>query len=537
MIAATAPLSIQTPKPFDTTTSSSASASSSSSSPTFAELKARYQAAGQSHLLTYYESLTPKEQASLLSQLSTLNVERVNRIHTRATTCPSPLLENQSVFLAPLPEECFDSMLEAAPERIQEWETLGLRQIAQNKVGVILLAGGQGTRLGSSAPKGCYDIHLPSTKSLFQIQAERIRRLQVLAQEFQQQQQQPQQAQKVEVVIPWYVMTSGPTRDATVQFFEKNHYFGLERANVVFFEQGTLPCLTFDGKIMLESKSQIAFAPDGNGGVYAALRETGVLADMASRKVEYLHAYCVDNCLVRVADPVFIGYCVQKNADCGAKVVRKKSWDEPVGVVCLRNSTFNVVEYSEIDEEVAQRRNPRNGQLAFGAGNIANHFYTLDFLNKVASESFEGGLEYHIARKKIKCIDFSTGEVAAPLKVNGMKLETFVFDVFPFTKRMAVFEVDRLDQFSPLKNAPGSGQDCPETSRRDILQQHVRFIENAGGQVVVGETDEPLEGAPTLEISPLVTYSGEGLRAIVAGKTIKTPAIINSLEDLKRAVY
>ncbi|KAF9981901.1 UDP-N-acetylglucosamine pyrophosphorylase [Mortierella antarctica] len=536
MIAATAPLSIQTPKPFDTLSSS---ASSSSPSLTLAELKARYQAAGQSHLLTYYDTLTPKEQAALLSQLSTLNVERVNRIHTRATTCPSPLLENQSVFLAPLPEECFDSMLEAAPERIQEWETLGLKQIAQNKVGVILLAGGQGTRLGSSAPKGCYDIHLPSTKSLFQIQAERIRRLQVVAKEYKQQQQPPQgqQQQGQEVVIPWYVMTSGPTREATVQFFEENLYFGLDRANVVFFEQGTLPCLTFDGKIMMESKSQIAVAPDGNGGVYAALRETGVLADMASRKVEYLHAYCVDNCLVRVADPVFIGYCVQKNADCGAKVVRKKSWDEPVGVVCLRNSAFNVVEYSEIDEEVAQRRNARNGQLAFGAGNIANHFYTLDFLNKVASESFEGGLEYHIARKKIKCIDFSTGEVAAPLKVNGMKLEMFVFDVFPFTKRMAVFEVDRLDEFSPLKNAPGSGQDCPETSRRDILQQHVRFIENAGGEVVVGETDEPLEGAPTLEISPLVTYSGEGLKAIVAGKNIKTPVTIASLEDLKRAVY
>ncbi|KAG0204130.1 UDP-N-acetylglucosamine pyrophosphorylase [Mortierella sp. GBA30] len=300
---------------------------------------------------------------------------------------------------------------------------------------------------------------------------------------------------------------------------------------------GTLPCLTFDGKIMLESKSQIALAPDGNGGVYAALRETGVLVDMSLRKVEYLHAYCVDNCLVRVADPVFIGYCIQKNADCGAKVVRKKSWNEPVGVVCLRNSEFNVVEYSEIDEEVAQRRNPRNGQLSFGAGNIANHFYTLDFLNKVSSDSFEGGLEYHIARKKIKCIDFSTGEVATPLKVNGMKLETFVFDVFPFTKRMAVFEVDRLDEFSPLKNAPGSGNDCPETSRRDILQLHVRFIETAGGEVVVGEEDEQIEGAPTLEISPLVTYSGEGLRKIVAGKKIKTPLSIGTLEDLERSVY
>ncbi|KAI1297532.1 UDP-N-acetylglucosamine pyrophosphorylase [Mortierella claussenii] len=519
MIAAATPLSIQTPKPLDATTNAS--------SMTYQQIKERYQAAGQGHLLAFYDDLTSEEQASLLSQLQSLNVERSNRIHQKATTCPSPMLSNQSVLLAPLPEECFDSTLEASSDKIQEWQAIGLNQISQNKVGVILLAGGQGTRLGSTAPKGCYDISLPSSKSLFQIQAERILKLQQLASK--------QKGALANVVIPWYVMTSGPTRPATVQFFEENGYFGLDRDNIVFFEQGTLPCMTFDGKIMMESKSQIAVAPDGNGGVYAALRGTGVLANMAERKIEYLHAYCVDNCLVRVADPVFIGYCVQKNADCGAKVVRKKSPDEPVGVVCLRNAAFNVVEYSEIDEEVAHRINPKNGQLAFGAGNIANHFYTVDFLNKV--ESFEGELEYHIARKKIKSLDFTTGQVVAPKQVNGMKLEMFVFDVFPFTQRMAVFEVDRREEFSPLKNAPGTGEDCPETSRRDILQQHVRFIENAGGKVIAGEEDEQIEGAPTLEISPLVTYSGEGLSQIVAGKSIKTPISIKSLEELEKAVF
>lgn len=293
--------------------------------------------------------------------------------------------------------------------------------------------------------------------------------------------------------------------------------------------------MTFDGKIMMESKSQIAVAPDGNGGVYAALRGTGVLSNMAERKIEYLHAYCVDNCLVRVADPVFIGYCIQKNADCGAKVVRKNAPDEPVGVVCLRNSAFNVVEYSEIDEDVAHAINPKNGQLAFGAGNIANHFYTIDFLNRI--EAFEGDLEYHIARKKIKTVDMQTGDIIAPKAPNGMKLEMFVFDVFPFTERMAVFEVDRREEFSPLKNAPGSGQDCPETSRRDILQQHVRFIEAAGGKIVIGEEDEQLEGAPSLELSPLVTYAGEGLAEIVAGKSLKTPLRVSSLEELKLAVF
>ncbi|KAF9314131.1 UDP-N-acetylglucosamine pyrophosphorylase [Podila horticola] len=516
MIAATTSnLSIQTPKHDQT------------GSATFQQIKERYQAAGQGHLLSYYDDLSAEEQAHLLQQLQDLNVERVNRIHQKATTCPSPMLNNQAALLAPLPEECFDSILEASSDKTQEWQTIGLNQMAQNKVGVILLAGGQGTRLGSSAPKGCYDISLPSSKSLFQLQAERILKLQRLAQ------QQPDAV--ANVTIPWYVMTSGPTRPATVAFFQENDYFGLSSENVVFFEQGTLPCLTFDGKIMMESKSQIAVAPDGNGGVYAALRGSGVLANMAERKIEYLHAYCVDNCLVRVADPVFIGYCVQKNADCGAKVVRKNAPDEPVGVVCVRNSAFNVVEYSEIDADVAHAINPKNGQLSFGAGNIANHFYTVDFLNKV--ESFEGDLEYHIARKKIKSLDFQTGEVVAPKQVNGMKLEMFVFDVFPFTERMAVFEVDRREEFSPLKNAPGTGQDCPETSRRDILQQHVRFIESAGGKVIVGEDDKQVEGAPTLEISPLVSYSGEGLAEIVSGKSIKTPITIHTLEELRSSVF
>ncbi|KAG0305102.1 UDP-N-acetylglucosamine pyrophosphorylase [Dissophora globulifera] len=496
-------------------------------SPDIRHIKERYQAAGQGHLFAFYDDLPPVEQRQLVEQLEALNVERVNRIHQKATTGSSPMLDNQTALLAPLPEDCFDSILEAPKDKIHEWQTIGLKQISLNKVAVILLAGGQGTRLGSSAPKGCYDINLPSNKSLFQIQAERILKLQQLAQ------QQP--GASAIVTIPWYVMTSGPTRPATVAFFEDNNYFGLSSSNVVFFEQGTLPCLTFDGKIMMESKSQIAVAPDGNGGVYAALRGTGVLTNMAERKVEYLHVYCVDNCLVRVADPVFIGYCVQKNADCGAKVVRKTAPDEPVGVVCLRNSAFNVVEYSEIDEDVAHAINPRNGQLSFGAGNIANHFYTVDFLNRV--ESFEADLEYHIARKKIKSLDMNTGQIVVPKQVNGMKLEMFVFDVFPFTERMAVFEVDRREEFSPLKNAPGSGQDCPETSRRDILMQHIRFIEAAGGRVIVGDNDSQIEGVPSLELSPLVTYSGEGLAEIVSGKSIKTPLQANSLEELRRATF
>ena len=320
-------------------------------------------------------------------------------------------------------------------------------------------------------------------------------------------------------------MTSGPTRAPTEEFFKSKHYFGLESSQVIFFEQGVLPAFTPEGKIFLESKDAPAVAPDGNGGIYAALRKEGVIADLEARGIPFVHAYCVDNCLVKVADPVFIGYCVEKNADCGAKCVPKSSPEEPVGVICLKNNKFNVVEYSEIDPEMAKKRHD-NGTLVYNAANIANHFYTTAFLKKI--HDFEGELEYHIARKKITHVDKS-GNVVKPDKPNGIKLELFIFDVFPFTERMAVLEVNRKDEFSPLKNAPGSKDgDSPETSRADILSQHIRFVEAAGGAVA----PTPGSDVPVLEISPLVSYAGEGLE-LLQGVTVPTPKLISSTDELR----
>ncbi|CAG8449538.1 6132_t:CDS:2 [Ambispora gerdemannii] len=487
-------------------------------------LKAKYAAAGQGHLFTFYDELDPEEQNSLFDQLSKLDVERVNRIFRKAVSGTETVSSSQQASLEPLPEEVFDSVLSADEVKIKDWESLGLQLIAENKVAVILMAGGQGTRLGSSAPKGCYDIRLPSAKSLFQLQAERILRLQKYAQEI--------TKTTSKVVIPWYVMTSGPTRSATESFFKEHNFFGLQEENVIFFEQGTLPALTNDGKIFLENKSKLAIAPDGNGGIYAALRYEGILNSLKTRNISYVHAYCVDNCLVRVADPIFIGHCVSKNADCGAKVVGKSSPDEPVGVIAIRNGKFNVVEYSEIDLTIASTTTA-NGQLAYRAANIANHFYTVDFLNRV--ESFENELEYHIAKKKIKHIDVTTGELVSPSKPNGMKLELFVFDVFPFTENMAVFEVDRKEEFSPLKNAPGTGVDDPETSRRDIISQHIRFVERAGGKVIAGDGESSTD-LMNFEISPLVSYAGEGLDGL-KGKTFRTPAVIETVADIGKLIH
>lgn len=505
------------------------------------QLKQKYEAAGQSQVFHFLSKLDASQQQKLLKQLSEIDIDRVNRVYQRAIEAEKAFTDPQaqSEAIEPLPSESFDSTLSSSPSKVAEWRNIGLDAIARGEVGVLLMAGGQGTRLGSSAPKGCYDIGLPSHKSLFQYQAERIKRLQVIAAE--------KKGSGSSIVIPWYIMTSGPTRPDTVAFFEDNNYFGLDHKHVIFFEQGiciqidfvtfsntcigTLPCLTMDGKVILDAPDRVAVAPDGNGGIYAALRsplspgdpKRTVLSDLTARKILYVHAYCVDNCLVRVADPIFVGFCLSKQADCAAKVVRKVEPTEAVGVVALKGKKYSVVEYSEISSEAAARRDT-GGELSFRAANIANHFYTTAFLNGVAE--FEEDMAFHIARKKIPHVDLENGSLVKPTKPNGLKLELFVFDVFPYTSNFAVLEVDRKEDFSPLKNAPGTGADDPETSRRDLLAQQKRFLEAAGATVA--------EGAE-IELSPLVTYDGEGLES-VKGKKFSRSGLVESVEQLDALV-
>ncbi|KAJ4002294.1 UDP-N-acetylglucosamine diphosphorylase [Lentinula boryana] len=492
--------------------------------PSFESIKARYEAAEQAHVLQFWPQLSDSEKASLLEQLDSLDIERVNRIYRKAVTAEAEASNPNATSdpVEPLPKSALESVTHV--ELASKWRRIGLEAVSKGQVGVLLMAGGQGSRLGSSAPKGCYDIGLPSHKSLFQYQAERISRLQTVAeQEF--------GKNAGTVIVPWYVMTSGPTRRDTEAFFKEHSYFGLSPKNVILFEQGTLPCLTMEGKVFLETPGSVAVAPDGNGGLYAATRsplESGdksrtVLSDLAQRNIIYVHAYCVDNCLVRVADPVFIGYGISKQADCAAKVVPKASPTESVGVLACKGGRFNVVEYSEISKEQAERRDP-SGELVFRAANIVNHFYTTNYLKLV--QDFEEQMTFHIARKKIPHVDLATGQIVKPTKPNGMKLEMFVFDVFPYTERFAVLEVQRSQEFSPLKNAPGTGSDDPETSRRDLLAQHKHFLTTAGATVKAGVE---------IELSPLVSYAGEGLES-AKGKTFSKSGIASSLEELDALV-
>ncbi|KAM9326692.1 UDP-N-acetylhexosamine pyrophosphorylase-like protein 1 [Gastrophryne carolinensis] len=482
--------------------------------------------AGQEQLLRFWDELTAGQRDALLGELQLLeprelseHCHRAQEAYVRERSCPQRLDHR----MCPVPAEFLGSVRRSQAAELRAWEEEGLRQVAQNKVAVLLLAGGQGTRLGVTYPKGMYNVGLPSGKTLYQIQAERIIRLQKLARE----------KHGTGCTVPWYIMTSEFTLNPTQKFFEDHNFFGVKQSDVIMFEQRMLPAVDFNGKAILERKDKLAMAPDGNGGLYKALADNHILEDMEARGIRYIHVYCVDNILVKMADPVFVGFCVSKGADCGAKVVEKAYPAEPVGVVCQVDGIYQVVEYSEISPDTAEKRNPDNS-LTYNAGNICNHFFTLDFLKQVAG-TLEPSLGYHVAIKKVPYVD-EEGNLVKPVKPNGIKMEKFVFDVFQFSKNFVAFEVIREEEFSPLKNADPAEKDTPTTARRALLWQHYRWAARAGATFtdynghVIGESSRnpELEDPPVLcEISPLLSYFGEGLDFHLKDKDISSSFILD----------
>lgn len=300
-------------------------------------------------------------------------MEFLQSIFEASTSAHASGSEGEKETIEPL--EQYDLLEECSSENKAKWLALGLEAISKGQVAALVLSGGQGTRLGFAGPKGMYNIGLPSEKSLFQLFTERILRLQTLANETYP--SETSDGSDGGAVIPFFIMTSPMNHDETVAYFRKNEFFGLVESQMFFFPQGTLPCFTTDGKLMLENSHTLATASDGNGGIYKALSTSGALDKMQSSGVKYLHVFSVDNALCKTADPLFIGYCIDKNADCANKVVWKSRPEESVGVVAKKNGKFCIIEYSEMEKAACELVNPSNGKLAFGAANICNHFYTM----------------------------------------------------------------------------------------------------------------------------------------------------------------
>ncbi|KER24066.1 hypothetical protein T265_08197 [Opisthorchis viverrini] len=483
---------------------------------------------GQGHIFAFWNELDEKERGILLRSARDINFGRVAEL-TKARGKVAVNFENR---LLPPDEKicgCLSYLRSTDPLVLDKYHMNALQAVHEGKVAILLLAGGQGTRLGSPLPKGLFCPNLPSGRSLYQIQAEHILRVVRLA----------RAKFGSTASIPWYIMTSEHTEETTRAFFKSHNYFGHDPKNIILFEQFTLPAIGFDGKILMDQKYKPAMAPDGNGGLYNALRERHILDDMAARGVEYVQIYCVDNILVKLPDTYFIGFCMDKSAECAAQVVQKRNPTEPIGVVGMVDGRYRVLEYSEISPETAALRRSDNGhgdtlhsvdcaddasngdseRLVYSHGNICVHFVTREFLTRVCKPEMTSRMEYHVAKKKVPYVDVSTGQRIIPSEPNGIKFEQFVFDVFPFAERFAIWEVPRKEYFSPLKNGPTATADCPRTSRTDYLAFHAKLARDAGASLSSdlrnenGYTNRNHSEA-VIEISPLVSGIGECLTCL-----------------------
>jgi len=477
-------------------------------------LRARFVDAGQGHCFELVDRglASAEAAAALVRQLSAIDVALVNDLFaaTMAASTPAALAAAAAADGALEPCRTVTRLSASPAEQVEAWRRAGVEGLHAGHVAIIVLAGGQGTRLGSDRPKGEYDIGLPSRKSIFQLLAERALRVRDDA---------------GAASLPVYVMTS-PMTDADTQAFWRAHgFFGLPEADVRFFCQGTLPCLTNEGKIVLESAGAVADAPDGNGGIYRALHLSGCVADMRRRGVRGVHVFAVDNAIVKVADPVFVGFCLSRGADVGSKACAKAGPHEKVGVLCVRGGVHTVVEYSEMDRAAAELRDAQSGELVFNAGNICIHYYSVDFLADQCSPERLPKI-YHLARKAIPYADSATGlklsaeQMAARhgKATTGIKLESFIFDVFPMARNLMALEISREDEFAPVKNAPGSADDSPDTARALIGALHRRWL-LAAGATIEGPADAPVE------VSPRLSYAGEGLGDL-KGRTLRAPFLV-----------
>ncbi len=436
------------------------------------EITARH---GQEHVLRFWDELSENQRRTLAEQIASMDWTALEKMKS--------VLKNKAA--APT-----DAIAPAPVENPSESETTTARNegetaIRKGQVGVILVAGGQGSRLGFEGPKGCLPLAPITGATLFSIHCRKILALE----------------RKYGSKIPFYIMTS-PSNDATTKtFFDQNSFFGLDPSRVMFFMQGMWPALDEHGRLILEDKGRLFMGPDGHGGILAALRKNGMLEDMTRRCLTTLFYFQVDNPLVEIADPVFIGLHRLKGADMSVKVCAKRDPDEGLGVVVLRNGRHAIVEYTELTKEQKHERLP-DGRLKFLYGSVAIHVFSLDFLR---AES-ERELPVHVAHKKVPFCN-ADGKIVKPDKPNAFKFEKFIFDALPDAKVVVNYVFKREDEFSPVKNS--SGADSPATAQADMIAKFARWLNAAGWKVPSDANGKP---KVKIEIDPCFALGPEDLK-------------------------
>ena len=394
----------------------------------------------QEHLLLYYDKLDDEKKEALLDQILSINYNLAKELYEAAKRP----VDFKDVTVEPI--EYIDKSKMTVDET-KKFEEIGAEAIKANKYAVVTMAGGQGTRLGHTGPKGTFDMGLDSHKSIFELLCDTLKRAR----------------DEFKVVVPWYIMTSRENNNETVAFFEKNNYFGYPREAIKFFIQGQLPMIGLDGKILLDENGLVKEAADGHGGTLKAMGKNKIMEQMREDGIEWIFVCGVDNVLVKLVDPLLLGMSIDAKVLGSVKTIEKTDPKERVGVFCRKNKKVGVIEYTEISEEMANMRDDY-GSLVYGDANAIFHLYNIKGLEKVSDVR----LPYHTAVKKAKYID-SEGKLVIPEKPNAYKFELFIFDSYEMLDDVVVLRVKREEEFAPLKNA--TGVDSVE-SARELLKRN-----------------------------------------------------------------
>ena len=384
-----------------------------------------------------------RNKEEFANEVLKINFEQLNKLYDKAIK--NEKVENSKIEPIPYIEK--DKLSE---EEKEHYKKIGENIIRNNEYAVVTMAGGQGSRLGHDGPKGTFDFGLENHKSIFEVLCDRLK----------------EAYNKYNVYIPWYIMTSRQNNEETINFFEKNNYFGYSKENVYFFKQGELPVLNDQGKLMLNKEGNINTAADGHGGVFISMEKEKITENMKQRGIKWVFIGPVDNVLIKMIDPIFIGICQDKNVLAGGKSIIKAYPEERVGVFCKKSGKPDVIEYTEISKEMAEMKNDR-GELVYAESHINCNMFNIDIIEKISKNK----LPYHCAHKKIEYLN-KEGQVEKPEEPNAYKFEAFIFDAFKMLDEMTIFRVKREEEFAPIKNA--EGKDSPETA----LELYKNFYSN-----------------------------------------------------------
>ncbi len=390
----------------------------------------------QEQLLKVVDKLDYEKKEKLIKEIEKIDFEQINELYKTSSMEINKAIKGIIIEHVP-----FVDKYKLEKSKYKHLEQLGTDVMKNGKYAVVTMAGGQGTRLGHKGPKGTFMLNVkPEEKYLFQIIAENLQR----------------ENEKYGVVLPWYIMTSTENNEKTVEFFEEHNYFGYPKENIRFFNQGNLPLLSEEGKLLLDENYDIKLASDGNGSIYKSMKKEGILDDMKKRGVEWIFIGAVDNALLNMCDPILLGLTIDEGNEIGSKSVVKANPHERVGVFCKKDSKPAVIEYTELPEEMAEETD-EDGELLFGESHIMCNLYSLRALEKIAEQN----LPYHSAHKKANYID-ENGNLIEATEPNSYKYEAFIFDGFNYFDNISILRGRREEDFAPIKNK--EGVDSPETA-------------------------------------------------------------------------